>query len=325
MVDFLIARNPVLIDGVRVEPRLDRIHFLRRTLRQTGVIDPPEDLPIHAATLGVIFYYPLQSLPERAEMRWELFHPRFPNVPSAACDEVGGMPHVLTADEPVLSWDNFLLNPRIPGLMRIVPQPESAGLFLPMLSLAAAGALFWILSRILNARRAGGALWAAGAAALTATVLCFPYVRIPLGTPAIAAAETEVVLGGLLHNVYRAFDLREEGRIYDALERSVSGELLADVYLETRRGLELENQGGARARVKDVEILATATRGFRNSGVELELDLRGSWIVSGDVGHWGHLHQRRNRYDARFTLRFADGSWKIIALELLEELRLTQP
>ena len=92
VVDFLIGRNPVIIDGVRREPRLDRIHFLRRTLRQTGVVDPPEDLPIHTAMLGVIFYYPLEHLPEHAEMQWQLFHPRFPSVPSAACDEAGGCP-----------------------------------------------------------------------------------------------------------------------------------------------------------------------------------------------------------------------------------------
>lgn len=329
VVDFLIACNPVTIDGVRVEPQLDRIHFLRRTLKQTGVIDPPEDLPIHSAMLGVIFYYPLEKLPEHAEMRWELFHPRFPEVPSAACDEAGGLPQVLTADQPVLSWDNFLVDPQIPGVMRILPEPESAGPFIPLLSLIAVGALFWVLSGAMDARRAArrvpNSTWAYAALAAASAVLLFPYARIPFGTPAIAANETRVVLGGLLHNVYRAFDLRDEERIYDTLERSVSGDFLTDVYLETRRGLELENQGGARARVKDVEMLETETTGYRSNGSELELELRSSWIVSGVVGHWGHLHQRRNQYDARFTLRFASGSWKIIALELLEEVRLSPP
>ena len=79
------------------------------------------------------------------------------------------------------------------------------------------------------------------------------------------------------------------------------------------------------AKVKEVEMLHTETEDLRNPGGGTELDVRGAWIVSGSVGHWGHLHYRRNQYEARFTLRFEDGSWKITALEILEELRLTRP
>ena len=64
----------------------------------------------------------------------------------------------------------------------------------------------------------------------------------------------EVVLA-LLENVYRSFDYRDESVIYDSLARSVTGELLTDTCLETRRSLELENQGGTRAKAKDVEIV----------------------------------------------------------------------
>jgi hypothetical protein len=65
---------------------------------------------------------------------------------------------------------------------------------------------------------------------------------------------SRVLVAGLLTNVYRAFDFREESDIYDVLERSVEGELLREVYLEMRRGLILASQGGASARVKDVEL-----------------------------------------------------------------------
>ena len=142
--------------------------------------------------------------------------------------------------------------------------------------------------------------------------------------------ENAFVLGcgsiGLLLIADRAFDLREEDRIYDTLERSVSGDLLADVYLETRRSLELENQGGARAKVKDVEMFQVQPGALRREDDgDLTFDVRGSWIVTGSVGHWGHIHQRRNQYAARLTIRSVDGNWKITALELLEELRITTP
>jgi hypothetical protein len=49
---------------------------------------------------------------------------------------------------------------------------------------------------------------------------------------------------------------------------------------------------------------------------------RGTWNVSGSVGHWGHVHQRTNRYEARFVVRPVDGTWRITELELLQEERV---
>jgi hypothetical protein len=71
---------------------------------------------------------------------------------------------------------------------------------------------------------------------------------------------------GLLSNIYQAFDYREESVIYDILEKSVAGELLTETYLETKRSLEIENQGGARARVKEVEIVELHSA-IRSAGV----------------------------------------------------------
>jgi hypothetical protein len=124
--------------------------------------------------------------------------------------------------------------------------------------------------------------------------------------------------GNLLHNVYRAFDYRGEEVIYDILSRSASGELLTDVYLETRRGLELANQGGARVKVKDIEVLESVL--VDANGESLTVDSK--WKVSGSVGHWGHVHQRRNGYHAMLEINEIDGAWKLTGLEILEEERL---
>jgi hypothetical protein len=125
------------------------------------------------------------------------------------------------------------------------------------------------------------------------------------------------LVGGLLHNVYRAFDFREESRIYDVLARSAHGDLLEQLFLETRRGLELQSQGGARARVKQVELIdlsiASTGRAFTAAV---------SWNVAGSVGHWGHIHERRNRYRAELGVAPVDGVWKLVHVEVLEEERL---
>jgi hypothetical protein len=42
----------------------------------------------------------------------------------------------------------------------------------------------------------------------------------------------------------------------------------------------------------------------------------------GTVGHWGHIHMRKNQYEANITVEPVDGAWKITDLELLEEKRV---
>ena len=99
--------------------------------------------------------------------------------------------------------------------------------------------------------------------------------------------------------------------------RASDGELLVDIYLETRRGLELASQGGARAKVKAIEINQLSTR---SEGEALYADV--TWTVAGSVGHWGHNHQRRNQYQAELLLRPVDGVWKLAGLDILSEERL---
>jgi hypothetical protein len=126
------------------------------------------------------------------------------------------------------------------------------------------------------------------------------------------------LVGDLLHNVYRSFDFRGEEVIYDLLARSASGDLLTRIYLETRRGLELANQGGARVKVKDIEMQETKLQD--SAGQSFNVESR--WTVYGSVGHWGHVHQRSNAYHALLEISEVDGTWKLTGLEILEEERL---
>ena len=50
--------------------------------------------------------------------------------------------------------------------------------------------------------------------------------------------------------------------------------------------------------------------------------LGAGWTALGTVGHWGHVHTRKNRYDAVITVRVVGGVWKITGLKLLEEKRI---
>jgi len=307
VVAFLEGKNPVTVDGKPARGELDRIHFIRRTLKTTGVIPVDEDIPAVSAILGVIYVYPVVGLPKKVSMRWEVFTPRVGSVPAVATDEAGGMPSLLTPDDPVLVWQNFLKNPSSAEPAVIPPPRPRSWLFVwCALALVAVG--------LVTRRRVGIIAGSVGAALFLAVwVLESP-------SPVPEKAEAEQVVGGLLRNLYRAFDYRGESAIYDTLQRSVDGDLLRRIYIETRRALELANQGGARAKVKQVEIESTEELSALDDGPGFAVDC--TWKVAGAVGHWGHIHMRRNRYEARLVIRPVDGVWKITDLEILDERRL---
>lgn len=48
------------------------------------------------------------------------------------------------------------------------------------------------------------------------------------------------------------------------------------------------------------------------------------WIIQGSVAHWGHVHQRQNRYQARLAIEPADGLWKLTQFDLMDEQRVNQ-
>ncbi len=315
-VAFLDRHNQVTIDGRIAEGRLDRVHFIYRTLRTTGVIDPPRDLRLTEALMGVIVYYPVDSLPETVSMAWDLFSDGIRQIPSAATDEAGSLPYILTSDDSVLIWHNVLTNPTRAIMIDelLAPRPLRLPFFMVMavglgllawVTLAYRSRQGWSRGRIATIGVAGAVLLLGGAGAA---------FRQPVGS-----ADAGPILGTLLTNMYRAFDYREEERIYDTLARSAEGDLLTDVYLEMRRSLELANQGGARAKVTDVEVLEADLTpldgglGFASHAI---------WNVSGSVGHWGHTHVRTNQYEARFTVRAVDGAWKITSMDVLQEERL---
>jgi hypothetical protein len=122
-----------------------------------------------------------------------------------------------------------------------------------------------------------------------------------------------------LYNVYRALDFRQEELVFDRLAQSLSGDVLERVYLEMRKGLRLENQGGARVRVRAVDVLEVTPEPPPQAG---NLRYRTRWNATGSVGHWGHTHMRTNSYDALLSLARIGERWKIADIEILEEQRV---
>lgn len=123
----------------------------------------------------------------------------------------------------------------------------------------------------------------------------------------------------LLGNIYHAFNLLDEDAVYDGLSVSVAPPLLDDIYLKQRAVVLGSRQGKARAEVREVSVLSMAP-GPDGPGPDTRwMDV--SWEVDGQVAHWGHIHQRRNRYRASLLLREQQGNWFVSDMAFKEQER----
>ena len=317
VVEFLAGHFPVSIDGVKVEGSVARVNFLQRTLKSSTVVSG-QDLDLLSATIGVIYVFPTDGLPQEVELIWDIFTEKMSQVSAAAVDQAGPLPILLEPDYNILRWENFLRFPELPTLAELEAPPSAlqrasgwARWIGIALSLVFAGMLLRSFSQT---RRLHPAYTVVLLFALAVTTMMFREHRQSLLDP----ARLQDLTGKLLRNVYHAFDYRGEEVIYDVLANSVSGDLLADIYLEIRSSLELASQGGARVKVKSVEMIGTGLKDRSGN----RLTISSEWVVSGSVGHWGHVHQRANSYQAELEISEIDKVWKLTGLEILQEERL---
>ena len=326
--EFLLAKNPVRVDGQALKPILDRTNYVKVAVTGISLIEKPERLEISTAIVGVIITYLTDGLPQEVTVDWELFTDQIQRVPATAIDPAGPMMTYLEPQDSVHTWTNFLKNYKLPTVERVALDASLTTIRLPVLSILCLGALVPVLRLWKtkgNARDSRRFLMAIGIALIAGSVALYPFARVSVAKPAqiapsITDADAKVVLQSLLKNVYRAFDFREEDDVYDKLAISVSGDLLADIYLQSRKSLEVQKAGGAQAKVKAVEVLEARIESQPDRS--LAYTFKAKWTALGTVGHWGHVHMRKNLYDALVTVDAVDRNWKITGLELLEEKRI---
>jgi hypothetical protein len=326
--EFMLNHSSVIIDGERLRPILDRTAFVKYTMTRTFFIEQPERMLINTAMVGVIVTYLTSEIPQQVTVDWDLFSDRLQRIPATAVDPAGPFSSFVTPDDNVLTWTNYLKNYEAPTVAAVSIDESMTTLGIPLASVLCLLALVPVILQLWKRRQDAKSLRLHAVLALlliAGTVLLYPYMRLGVTrpsaiTPRMPDEDAVVVLNSLLGNIYRAFDFREEEDVYDRLAVSVHGELLSDIYLQNRKSLVVTQAGGAQARVKEVEILE-ADRS-QDDGDPLKMVYRASWTAMGSVGHWGHIHIRKNQYEANIVVEAVEGSWKITDLELLEEERI---
>ena len=306
--------NPIRIDGQEVDPALTRIDFV--TLGSGGVIIRHEPVreSLDEGILGISLVYETETLANDITIDWELFSDDYSVIEAITIDPFGGASFVLAPDDKVLYWKRTMSGYTVPKVEEIaIEHPK-----LPIVSVIifiVAIVLLFILKK--QNRNIAFILLGIG-------LVLYPFLRYPLDVAFVnqwkpSSERSTRILDGLLTNVYRSFDYRNEEAVYDRLSISVMGDQLTKTYIEQRKGLEIENRGGASAKVEKVEILE-----IHNviSGAENDFGIEATWTINGSVSHFGHMHYRQNRYRAVIWISPKDGNWKISNIEMIDETRL---
>ena len=326
--EFFLKRDKTLIDGKQLRPILDRTAFVKYSMTGSTFLDQPEQLPINTAMVGVIITYLTDGIPQQVTNQWDLWSDRIQKVPADAIDPAGPFPSYVTPDDNVLTWTNFLKTYQMSTVAKIKVDESLTTLKIPIASVLCLLSLLplgWqIAKRKKNARSIGLSMGLA-VVLIAAGVGLYPFLKVAVAKPTALAPQMNdkdavAVLNSLLKNIYRSFDFREEEDVYDRLATSVSGDLLSEIYLQNRKSLVVTQAGGARARVKAVEILQVDVNQLDDH--PLGRLFHATWTATGTVGHWGHIHMRKNQYEANIAVEPVSGAWKITGLELLEEKRI---
>jgi len=284
-----------------------------------------EAVPVNQAMLGLMWEFATPPDPDVLKVTWKGWMNNLKVLSVRAffgsLSEAGEIHSAVKT----YRWRNRGRLPR-PTPLATVPQfqaPEPMRFPLGGALWLLVGLVFYIYIKVADHKLPGGSLpfvavWLLGAV-LMSQLLVVPFHRKGASPEVSQVEEAQKIVSPLLRNVYRAFDHHIESDIYDVLARSVDGELLRRLYLETIQALTLEGREGTRVTI--AEFSANVDKVAPNpKGEGFVADC--NWMARGIVGHWGHSHPRVNIYNARVTITPHDGEWKLTGLEVQEVRRL---
>ena len=324
--DWLREENPVTINGARVMPEFSRIDFYGLDLRDFAAQAAEQKVSLASGRVGIILRYRTPEDAVRdATVTWEKYYSTMNKIQSVVIsypdriDRFEFSKHNKAIDN-VLKWTcdpTALPQPIKPVPAVIVLRPE---LLIPVGSLICLTIAFVSLRIPKNSVR----LLVSGAAIIlaiagwrpTGFAIDHPW-RLP---PELSEAQATEIFQKLHQGVYRSLDFGSEDRVYDVLATSVDGSLLEKLYLQLHQSLEMREQSGAVARIQSIKY-ENGKQAMRASTTVPwpGFEYNSTWTVAGTVEHWGHIHERQNRFDAVFTIEPRDGSWKITRMDIANQ------
>jgi hypothetical protein len=327
------AVNPVTIDGISVKPVFDRIDFYGLDLRDFAVQAEKRKVSMASGRVGVIMAYGVKKRPTEVTVQWNLFNDLIRQIDSVAIAYDSVQKVVFSkfrdTDKPIEERNVYRWQapdrqplPAITGLegQYKLTDYENPTITVPWVTVAAisVAVLLAIVGWVSSASKL---IYLAALVVMVGGLFGYSLGQVEHQVPFASARKFQIseadatdVFARLHANMFRSFDYRDEADVYDALEKSVSGELLRELYLQINESLRIQEQGGAVAVIDKVNFQEGQLHvigGDSKPASPVHFVYRSKWSLSGTIEHWGHIHQRENSYQATFTVELVDGAWKL--------------
>jgi len=333
IADHFRTGNPVLIDGVESEAVVSRCDFYGLDFRDLARRAEPQQVSLSSARVGIILSYPLQQAASHVRLQWDRFAKMLWSVNVVVFDGTGGFRKTLTrvGGNDTVEW-NSGVRKSLPHVQVVPAQPARR----PAFDISAISVGLLLLTMVVVGRKVAKVGRGRRTAVAVVVLLGCAWgcrdtdvgkLTVPTGPrPSITDDAAAAVFATLHANIYTAFRFRTESDIYDALAFSASGDVLQDTYLTIVEGLKMEEQGGAVARVRQVDILnghrSDLSDQSRSDQLPEGFAYRCRWNVAGTVEHWGHIHERTNQFAADFRVESVGGNWKVTHIDIVDNRRL---
>lgn len=335
---YFSVGNPVKIDSVEVQPVFDRVDFYGLELKDFAMQAEKRKVSMASGRVGIIMSYSTKGSPRKVEVTWDKFNTLIKVIDAVIFpyDKIEKTRFSRFLVDNTYVWEEPDREP-FPPITQVSSTIDLDAFKPPTVRLPVVSSLLAVCGLMLGL---AGLVFQSGWKGPTfITIACLigavctvgimkrdvvnPFAEKP--TFEIEEEEAKQVFLQLHKNMFRAFDYHEESDVYDALANSVDGELLRELYLDLKETLEIKEQGGATSRVDEVNF----DEGSKSKLVESETETgspddaigfgyRCKWNLIGSIEHWGHIHQRKNQYDAAFNIQLVDDAWKITAMKVLD-------
>lgn len=313
-------------EGTAAQGRLVSVSFVKGEPGQTEPVKEDEAVAPKDCMIGFVWEFATGPSPLVIDLEWTEWNQPVTSMPLKIF--FGPLTETvdLTRGLPFAKWQNQGRLPPPKPLAEVPPLPAVTYLPVPIASVIwlLFGWIYYVLRNRTGRKPRGGWLGMVIAWVFVAAILS-PMANLHVRNPAdkIAAPVTTPddaarIATPLLRNIYRSFDYQTESQVYDSLSRSVDGEMLRKLYLDTMQALTLDGREGTRVKVSDVDVQIDKV----TPGKDLTFTVEGQWTAMGTVGHWGHTHTRVNRYNAKVTIHPVGQEWKISNIEVQELRRI---
>ncbi|GAB5441688.1 MAG: hypothetical protein Fues2KO_20370 [Fuerstiella sp.] len=315
---LLMPHIDLQINRVAARPRQTRCRFVGTDWQQLLTEIEAQPVSVVDGRIAIVLSYPATEPVQAVQLTWNLFSESIFGIQQIVLHDDDMQRNVLTylAGRNRFEWIDTRPAPSIRIEPLVSPKPASGSSILVwwlIVAGVAASALF--LAATMQTRRTQRNTLLTAGLLVTFVTAWQSFEPGPTSDESFTGSQQQL-RQSLLRNLYAAFEFRDEQQIYDALSISCDVGLTRRIYLQLAESLRHADQGNAIAAIRSVtfpELTADAT----------STDSECSWVVSGTVEHWGHVHERSNRFRARLDVDWIEDSWKLTDLQITDQQQLS--